>query len=287
MKQRRPQSPQSRKTTTMSRLNTLRPLLAALLLALGCDDEARTTAAEIIAHDQLKPADAFGPADLLSPTTPAAALLCDVWTQTGCSTGEKCVAYTSNHADPWGSTKCVQLAPVLRHAGDTCQVQLYPDSGIDNCDKSSVCWFVDPNTNSGVCVNRPKGTPGSLVCYPQGTVPYQFGSNLALCLGSSCDPLLEDCPNSDVCIPHPSEEMFYCVLDASGDVGDLYTPCEYANACDSGYLCLGADLDPNCDPQASGCCLPYCDTANPSCASPGTTCQQIFPSVPEVGVCIL
>jgi hypothetical protein len=78
-----------------------------------------------------------------------------------------------------------------------------------------------------------------------------------------CDPLLQDCPGTDLCIPF--HENFGCVLDASGDEGQINDPCEYDNACDKGLYCLiNAAASSACMHDSLGCCQPFCDVSQMS-----------------------
>lgn len=103
-----------------------------------------------------------------------------------------------------------------------------------------------------------------------------------------CDPLSQDCPGDDLCIP--DGESFSCALDASGEAGLYGDPCEYANACKPGLYCLDSEHVEGC--QAAACCTPFCDTSRPLMC-PGAT-QECIPWYEEgmappgfeiVGIC--
>jgi hypothetical protein len=85
---------------------------------------------------------------------------------------------------------------------------------------------------------------------------------------------------------------FICVIDASGEEGQVFDPCEYANACDPGLICADPLSAEECDPQAPGCCLPFCDlTAPPSCPGNGQKCLPWYevgrapPGYENLGTC--
>jgi hypothetical protein len=110
---------------------------------------------------------------------------------------------------------------------------------------------------------------------------------LILCL-PGCDPLLQDCDGDDLCLP--LGESFGCVLVASGEEGQYGDPCEYANACDPGLVCLNPEYVPDC--QAGGCCSPFCDTSEANeCPGQGQDCIPWWeegmapPGYETVGVC--
>ena len=119
---------------------------------------------------------------------------------------------------------------------------------------------------------------------------------LILCL-PGCYPLLQDCPNDDVCIPDPSGDGFVCVLDASGDMGVAGDTCEYLNACDPGLFCANADVVAGCM-GAQGCCAPFCDLNDPNASAncPGAPVEECVPwyemgmgpsELANVGVCVI
>ena len=76
-----------------------------------------------------------------------------------------------------------------------------------------------------------------------------------------CDPLLQDCPGEDACLP--AGDAWACLLDLSGpDAGTDGDPCEYENACDPGLLCMDGARVPGC--QTAGCCASFCDLEEPN-----------------------
>ncbi|MCY1010225.1 hypothetical protein OV079_32590 [Nannocystis pusilla] len=85
---------------------------------------------------------------------------------------------------------------------------------------------------------------------------------------------------------------FLCIFDASGEEGQVFDPCEYVNTCDSGLYCVQPKLAGECDPQALGCCLPFCDTslAN-TCPGQGQECLSWWgedppkPGLEKLGLC--
>ena len=98
-----------------------------------------------------------------------------------------------------------------------------------------------------------------------------FASSPATVCIPDCDPLLQDCPGDDLCIPNG--ENFICVLDASGEAGLYGDPCEYADACKPGLFCYGPEHVEDC--KGSGCCTPFCDL-NEANICPGDT-QECIP----------
>jgi hypothetical protein len=167
-------------------------------------------------------------------------------------------------------------------------------SGEDTCDKHSMCWNVHWETGIGYCVAMCTGSPDQPMCeQPKHHCAIYGDGVLTLCF-PRCDPLAQDCPNAELCIPNPMDSTsFICVLDASGDEGQAFDPCEYIDACDAGLLCANPALAAECDPMFGGCCLPFCDLSimPPLCPGAGQQCLpwydegQAPPGYENVGVC--
>ena len=215
---------------------------------------------------------------------------CDVFAQ-DCMDGEKCVAWAEGGGGSWNATKCVKVtgdgAP-----GDVCMTEGGGTSGIDDCAKGVMCWNVDEN-NMGTCVGLCTGTPDAGKCPDDLPCTIANDGVLNLCL-PSCDPLLQDCAGTDLCIPNG--DAFVCVLDASGDSGAAHDACEFANACDKGLVCLDtATASKECDPAASGCCEPFCEFPDGACPAADQKCVQWYDPMMlpmddpklDIGVCAI
>ncbi len=101
--------------------------------------------------------------------------------------------------------------------------------------------------------------------------------------GDECDPLLQDCNNQEVCIPH--EDGFACFQTDGSDVfGD---PC-VQTSCDVGLLCWANPFD-SC--PAAECCTAFCDMDFPDCPM-GLECASYYepgmepPGFESVGICV-
>jgi hypothetical protein len=216
---------------------------------------------------------------------------CDVWTQ-DCPEGCKCMPYSGDGDSAWESLKCVPVMPNAGGHGDACTVEGNGVSGIDSCAEGYMCWDVDPETGMGHCVEQCKGTPFEPYCTDEWDHCLTAAEGvLTLCL-PGCHPLEQACPNRDLCVPNPMEpNSFICVIDGSGEEGQVFDVCEYANACDPGLLCANVLLAEECDQAAAGCCLPFCDLDAPSCPGVGQECLAWYeegqaPSkLADVGVC--
>ncbi len=219
-------------------------------------------------------------------TTTSARLDCDVWAQ-DCPPGQKCTPYADDGSTTWNATKCVDItgddAPT-----EPCTAVGGGTTGVDSCALGAMCWSVD-ETGHGICVGLCTGTPDAPICPP---VHYCAQSEpLNFCF-QGCAPLLADCAEDELCIP--DNNSFLCAQDASGEEGQVNDPCEAANACDPGLVCLPtADASSACQ-GATGCCQPFCKFPDAPCPNPDQQCLQWFAPmkpIPEgyenVGVCRL
>ena len=215
---------------------------------------------------------------------------CAVFAQ-DCPMGQKCAAWAQDGGGAWNATKCVDItgdgAP-----GEPCTAEGGGLSGIDDCALGSMCWDIDSKTQQGTCVGLCTGTPAEPMCPPMFKCYISGDGTLNLCL-SHCDPLIQDCPGTDLCIP--SADEFTCVSDDSGDAGQTNDPCEFYNSCDKGLICLNpASASSACDPKATGCCQPFCEFPGAPCPNPDQQCVQWYdPMMPippgneDIGVCAI
>lgn len=217
---------------------------------------------------------------------------CDTWKQ-DCPDGQKCAIYSGDGSNTWNSTKCVPVMPGADGAGEPCTAEGNGLSGVDSCAKGHICWNVDQDTGIGTCVEQCSGSPRAPICNDPGTnCTIAADGIIALCR-PGCDPLTQDCPGGDLCLPVPMANGFVCVLDASGDGGQIFDPCEYVNSCDPGMLCTDPTRAVECDPMAPGCCLPFCDLSSPTCTAEGAECVPWYepgsapPVLMNVGLCAL
>ncbi len=221
---------------------------------------------------------------------------CNVWTQ-NCPPGEKCTAWADDGGSSWNATKCVPVLENPKQPGEPCMVTDSGVSGLDDCELGSMCWDVGEEL-MGTCVAQCTGSEMEPMCQDPATVCAIYNEGvLNLCL-DRCDPLTGDCPDpNDLCLPASLEDPdgFLCIVDASGDGGQVHTPCTFANSCDAGLLCRPAASASECDQQAGSCCEPVCDLTVPDpdsqCTGVGQKCVAFFmpDMAPEgdedVGVC--
>ena len=125
-----------------------------------------------------------------------------------------------------------------------------------------MCWNLDDD-GVGTCVELCTGNSQNPMCGPPGaTCVIVNNASLTRCL-LSCEPILQDCQGCEVCIGDPNGDGFICVLVASG-AGRRRAPCEFANVCNPGLMCVNPMLYPNPDCSDSiGCCAVQRDRPGP------------------------
>jgi hypothetical protein len=228
----------------------------------------------------------------MAPSTDAGSgKSCDQWIQ-DCPDGFKCMPYSDDGDNAWESQKCTPVVPNAAWPGEPCTVLGSGVSGYDSCAEGSMCWNVDPDTCTGKCVEQCKGSPADPICTQPSTQCYMSADALLVLCLTSCDPLEPMCPDGEVCLPNPMDpSSFTCVIDASGEEGQVFDVCEYLNACDPGLLCANPALAEECDQMAAGCCLPFCRLSEPDCPGAGQECLAWYeegmapPMYENVGVC--
>ena len=195
---------------------------------------------------------------------------CDLWSQ-DCPAGEKCSVFADDGGS-WNATKCFPIDPDPAEVGQACTVFGSPASGFDSCARGSVCWDVDQSTGEGVCVGFCNGSEANPTCSDPSL--HCVGRDVTLCLPSCC-PLEQSCAERLGC--YPVVDTFECAPDASGDNGSFGDTCDFINVCDIGLFCADVALVPGCDGD-TGCCTPYCEIGNSTCAAvhPDLECVPWF-----------
>ncbi len=224
---------------------------------------------------------------------------CDPWMQ-DCRYDEKCNPWANDGGMEWNADKCVPLDPDPKAPGEPCFAPQGPVAGFDDCEKSAMCWNVDPTTNMGTCVAFCTGSPNMPSCAdPTAVCTIANDGVLILCL-PGCDPLLQDCGQGQTCAPTVDGSDFQCVLAVPEGGGPPGTPCELLGACWYGGMCMDAARVPGCTGDV-GCCAPFCDLTDPEAdatclaayETPGAACVPYFldqppaPGHENVGVCAL
>jgi hypothetical protein len=216
------------------------------------------------------------------------AVECDVWQEGDCPEGQKCMPYANDGGSSWNATKCVDVVDNPGQTGDVCTVEGSGVSGIDTCDNRNMCYYVDSETQEGICVSFCQGSQESPTCDPNFICTIVNEGVLTLCR-PTCDPILQNCEGEALCLQATGSDGFTCIIDASGDVGAVGDNCAYINDCDMGHFCADATAVPGC---TESCCSAFCDlTAEDPLAGclPEQECQPWFettvPGLEHVGAC--
>lgn len=223
---------------------------------------------------------------------------CDIWAQDDCCEGEKCIASVNSGGSAWSVARCVPIDPDPDPVGAVCTFVVEDGVELDTCVPGAMCWSVDPETNVGVCVALCEGSDHGCHLDPWSCCPDGFACTIAssgvliLCL-EFCDPIAQNClAEGDVCRPTSDYYWFGCSPDVSGDMGAAGDPCEYIYVCDPGTYCGDPAAYPGCDPNAGGCCIPFCPLDRPEC-TPGTECMPWYdpvdtpPGYENLGACTI
>ena len=219
---------------------------------------------------------------------------CSVWAQ-DCAEGDKCVPWSAEADLVPDEVRCCPTVgnPVL--AGESCMVQDYFGSCLDNCEASSLCLDID-NDGEGVCQAFCTGQASDPQCGPdEGCFIYFAG--VPFCF-PKCDPLIQDCADGQGC--YPSQEAvggtdFLCLPQIGS--AQITEQCWFLSGCDPGLICVTPDFFPDCNSPV-GCCTRLCDTSEPDpCAEidPILECvswyvggqQPPSPELANVGACVI
>ncbi len=215
---------------------------------------------------------------------------CDIWQQ-DCPRGEKCMPWSNDGGSAWNAVRCSPIAEDPAVVGESCTVEGSGVSGLDNCELGAMCFYVDSETNEGLCVGMCTGSPDEPVCDAGSQCLVSGEGTLALCL-PTCNPLNDDCAEGLLCTPNAFGPNFGCITQVDFPVADGQ-PCDAPNECATGLVCLSGDVT-GCD--SVGCCAAFCNVSdgdpNPACVQEGQSCVSWYekgqapPGYEDVGVCI-
>ncbi len=179
--------------------------------------------------------------------------VCDPFAQ-DCCDGFKCAPLDEGDGDDyWDAMRCVALTGEGQHGAPCVAADGYFSE--DTCAIGHVCLLLDDD-GAGTCLALCQGDSVSPVCdhVPDATC---VGSGGFWFCAPSCDPLLQDCPSEQVCVPASTPgEGFICVIAAESPQPEG-SGCEFNSDCALGLVCAPFDLYPSC--TDSRCCAPYCD----------------------------
>jgi hypothetical protein len=215
---------------------------------------------------------------------------CDLFAQ-DCGDGQRCVPWSCDGTPQWNGTRCSAIADDPVGIGEPCTMQDSPYSGLDDCQRSAMCWEVDEATLEGTCIGLCIGSladPDCAESCAECLLPAE--GVLALCV-TSCDPVMQTCDAGDGC--YLVGEAYVCAPSSAPDAmpGDA---CEDVTDCAPGDTCVNGAFVPGCTP-GEGCCTPFCTEGDPGGCDevPGSACAALFlpgqgpACVPdETGICV-
>ena len=253
--------------------------MAAMAVA-GCDSGEE--AALRVVDDDFR--QSFVPAPDLGGGRGGTSFECNPRTQ-DCPAGQKCMPWAGDGGGAWNSTPCSPVADDPGAPGDPCIVERTATSGLDDCERGALCWYVDSESLQGTCIAMHTGGSINRVCPDPLEAPLEAATGVFLPCVARCNPLGSECGTGERCSPVVSWRAdFVCYPDTAREPGTAGDVC---GACAPGLACIdGADV-PSCDGAA--CCAPYCDLDNPDCP-PGTDCQPwdpplVVPGKENAGIC--
>ncbi|MBL4683249.1 MAG: hypothetical protein JKY37_01555 [Nannocystaceae bacterium] len=215
---------------------------------------------------------------------------CDPYSQSYCSEGEKCVPRADSDGLHHNTTVCVEVVPDPVPLGEPCGWQGPPEDGLDTCDFGAMCYFVDPDTDEGVCTPLCDGAIDNPLCANPDQSCFE---PIPVCV-PTCDPLLPgECGSGQACVC-PREEGNSCVCVVAAQTPAPYLgPCTFHGQCADGMACAVGRTVGCAGPW---CCTPYCDAslAEPDPACPdiafGQICTPLYeegkaPGAEHIGIC--
>jgi hypothetical protein len=199
---------------------------------------------------------------------------CDLYQQ-DCPEGSKCAPYIANDDEVWDDAHCILVVDRPVGLGFECMILGSEETQVDDCDVGLICW----NTGTLTCEALCGGGPDVPKC---SSGPCVLADGLPPLCKRGCDPLTPDCGGEQLCVPAPAGPP-QCFTDASGDQGQLFGACMFANSCDYGLACFEPTQAAECDPDEVGCCLPLCDLAAPECPGAGQSCMPLYGADAPIG----
>jgi hypothetical protein len=216
---------------------------------------------------------------------------CDPWTES-CLRGEKCVSWANDGGPYWNATRCSPIADTPGDVGDPCTVEGDATMGVDDCALGSMCMFVDPTTNEGVCVAHCMGTAEQPYCEELGELCVEdFQYTFAYCL-PACDPFLQNCERGG-CYVAGKDMVSRPTSFACGPtigVGQPGDGCSHDWDCLPGTVCVDPEISADC--VGGSCCATMCDLQEADACPDGSACAPLFPDdqspggPPPIGVCV-
>jgi hypothetical protein len=178
---------------------------------------------------------------------------------------------------------CVPIAERPKILGEACAIDGAAGSPCDDCDGSTRCW---PDDQGHSCVAFCSGSRPDFTCPEDTACALMWNAYFPLCL-PRCDPLVPTCGEGFGCVLTSLQE-FVCFPALIDEPGALDQLCMFERPCAEGLTCIPASALANACASDFGCCRPWCNVADPSCAR-GDSCVPYFDDPPpghaNLGVC--
>jgi hypothetical protein len=248
----------------------------ASTVASGDTRTASSSAAETAGEESSDGMECVVGFDVPADSCPESAFPCDPLND-ACPPNTKCTPKLG------GDYACTPLAPRPMQLYEPC------DGESDDCDRGLYC-------NGRYCVGICLG------CYLEPHCSDPIGECLpdyGYCL-VPCDPLVDECPGEDVCVP---SYHFYCTPPGPQSLGEGEACSSgYADECAPGLVCcdgaMSQEFDycadhtriPGCPADAAACCGRVCDPEDGDSCTRGLVCEPVLandPCLAEYGICRL
>lgn len=226
---------------------------------------------------------------IMEPDGLVSELFCGVWEdENQCLRGQDCSPFSNDGTPTWNASICTPLPDEPDFVGEPCVIEDSPVSGVDSCEAKSMCFGVDPKTLAGTCVAYCLGEAKNTSCAdPSTTCVVGNDYVIAMCL-PSCDPVLQDCANGEMCVGNYGEQTgFFC-----SPPGTPYVNLAGVQpaACTVGQVGVLPELIDDCM-EGEPCCAQFCDLPQPEQCTPGLECtawtaEGTCPGGCSEGVCL-
>jgi hypothetical protein len=223
---------------------------------------------------------------------------CTLWEQDCPDEDTKCAPWSLAPDGTPDTTKCCPESADPKVPGDSCNVQDYDGSCVDDCERGSICVVDRPDSLEGICTQL--CDPDAPTCEPDEVCKPFFemledAAIVPLCM-PECDPLAQDCDVQGrpgwTCLPDTIvDTRFICTPPPPGTPKTFLESCTLANECQPGLFCAPDAILEGCVSSSGFCCTYYCDlNENPDpCPQPleCTSFESPYPQWQHVGACVV
>lgn len=219
---------------------------------------------------------------------------CSLWEQ-DCPDGEKCVPWSATADLVPDDIRCCPERTNAKLPGESCSVEGYFGSCLDDCAEGSLCLDVDDD-GEGVCSALCGGAPDQPRC-EQNQHCFIYFADVPICF-DQCDPLQQGCAPGYGCYPDEAaagSTGFLCLPTVGAETMGDY--CWLLSNCEPGLFCVTPEYLPGCNGLV-GCCTQICDVTEPDVCPdlhPDLRCTSWYyagdappqAGLENVGICVL